>query len=115
MMWIELRELGGLADLDRRILVTDDKVTLSDRAQLRRERTLEPAERDAVRSLAEALERARPMPDYGRMLGRVPSRTILSVELERHTSVSVRPDPAVDQPPPEFWALVRALHRLAAS
>ena len=111
-MRIELRERGGLAKLDRRILVLDDRLTLTEAGEVRKDRTLESPERDALKELVETLERQAPRPSYGRLLGRVPYQTALSVEHTCHTSLSVRPDPAFEQPPGSFWRIVRKLHAL---
>lgn len=111
-MWIELRETGGLPHLEQRLLVEDDRLTVSEGGVIRADRPVEAADRDALAALAAALEQAAPKPSYGRMLGGVPSRTTLSTE---RLTVSVRPDPAFDQPPDAFWKIVRVLHRLGDS
>jgi hypothetical protein len=69
-MRIELRETGSLADLDRRVVATDDRLTVSEGSQ-----------------------------------------TVVTIDT---LAVAVRPDPSDEQPPLEFWRLVRALHRLAS-
>lgn len=108
-MRIELRETGALADLDRRIVAYDDRVTVTEWGETRVDRALEPAERDELTAKAEALVAARPKRRYGRTFVRVPTETIVTIDT---LAVAVRPDPSTEQPPLEFWRLLRAMHRL---
>ena len=110
-MRIELRETGSLANLDRRAVAYDDRLTVTEWGETRVDRALEPGERDEIAALADALAHARPKRRYGRTFVRVPMETVVTTDT---LAVAVRPDPSTDQPPLEFWTLVRAVHRLSS-
>ena len=112
-MKIELRETGGIANLDRRIVLDGDQVARIDKGTVKSESTLGPEHLEEVSSLVEQLDREQPRKVYGGSPVSDAMQSVLSYSTDSTTNtIRVLSDPE-DSPPEQFRALRQLLHALA--
>lgn len=102
-MQIELKESGGIANVNRRLLLEDGRVSVMDRGR-RQQWEIDDSVRHEVGELvAQLIQREPPRRRYGNKGGMIsdPTRIRLRIELApgKTREVEVRSDP--NDPPPE--------------
>jgi hypothetical protein len=112
-MRVELRETGGVAGLDRSIILEGQRIIARDRGTARSEHDLRPEQVNEVAGLINELEQQDPKRFYGG--GYVSDATHLFLTYTAGsgtTTLQVLTDPS-DKPPEPFRALVKLLHSYA--
>jgi hypothetical protein len=110
---VELRETGGVAGLDRSIVLEGQHIITKDRGTARFEHDLRPEQVKEVAGLIYELEQQDPKRFYGG--GNVSDATHLFLTYTAGsgtTTLQVLTDPS-DRPPEPFGALVKLLHSYA--
>jgi hypothetical protein len=110
---IELREIGGVANLHRSIALEGNRLRVSDRGRVRIEKELPLEAVEEAVGRARALESIQPRAAYGRADY---ASDVLTVALaisddSEQAKVEVISD-SRDPAPPQFWELVQSLRQL---
>jgi hypothetical protein len=110
---IELRETGGIANLDRSIVLDGDQLERIDKGAVKAASQLGPDHIEQVSSLLEELDREQPRKVYGGSPVSDGMQSVLSYSTESGSNeIRVLSDPS-DSPPEQFRALRTLLHSLA--
>jgi hypothetical protein len=111
---VELRETGGIANLDRSIVLDGPLIVSRDRGAARSRHYLQPEQVSEVADLISDLEHEEPKRFYGDGHVSDATRVFLTYTAGSNTTtVQVSTDPS-DTPPEPFRALVRLLKSFAS-
>lgn len=112
-MRIELRETGGVANLDRSIVLDGDQLARIDKGTVETESRLDPDRVAELTSLLDELDREQTRKVFGGAPVSDAMQSVLTYSTEAGSNeIRVLTDPS-DPPPEQFRALRKLLHSLS--